>query len=80
MIDLTMGQNVIWIAKKIMEEFARNERMANHLKKDSLAYHQRVWQTDLLCPGGSEYLWNEEFQTFESTASDTRQTQNSQKK
>jgi len=36
-------------------------------KKDSVAYHQKVWQTDLLCPGGGKYVWNEKFKTYEST-------------
>ncbi len=40
-----------------------------HLKReDPLSYHRKVWQTDLLCPGGGQYLWNQEFQTFESSA------------
>ena len=70
MIDLTMGQNVMnGLQRKSWKNLhALNEWRIHLKKKDSLAYHQRVWQTDLLCPGGGEYLWNEEFQTFESTA------------
>lgn len=36
-------------------------------KEDALAYHQDVWQVQLVCPGGGQYRWNEKFQTYEST-------------
>jgi hypothetical protein len=32
-----------------------------------LALHQRLWQTRLVCPGGGQYVWNEAYQTMEST-------------
>jgi hypothetical protein len=32
-----------------------------------VALHQRLWQTKLVCPGGGDYVWNETFQTMEST-------------
>jgi hypothetical protein len=37
-------------------------------KNDPLTYHQRVWQTELLCPGGGKYIWDEKYKTYESTA------------
>ena len=36
-------------------------------KKDASAYHMEVWQTELQCPGGGKYAWNEKFQTYESS-------------
>jgi len=29
--------------------------------------HERFWQARLVCPGGGEYVWNEQYQTMEST-------------
>jgi len=34
---------------------------------DPVELHQQLWHTRLLCPGGGEYVWNEEWQTMEST-------------
>lgn len=36
--------------------------------QDPVALHERFWQTRLVCPGGGRYVWNDEFQTMESTA------------
>ncbi|GAB4140261.1 MAG: hypothetical protein Tsb009_09520 [Planctomycetaceae bacterium] len=36
-------------------------------KKDPVAVHQQLWQVRLRCPGGGRYVWNERFQTMEST-------------
>ena len=46
-----------------MEEFARNERMANPFKERFLAYHQESGKPVTL-PGWRRILMNEEFQTF----------------
>lgn len=35
--------------------------------QDALALHERFWQSRLLCPGGGKYVWNEQWQTYEST-------------
>jgi len=35
---------------------------------DPTVVHQRLWGTRLTCPGGGEYVWNEEWQTMESTS------------
>ena len=32
-----------------------------------MALHEQFWQTRLICPGGGQYVWNEEWQTMEST-------------
>jgi hypothetical protein len=35
--------------------------------EDALKFHQQNWNTLLACPGGGNYQWNEEFQTYESS-------------
>jgi hypothetical protein len=35
--------------------------------EDPLALHERIWHTRLVCPGGGRYVWNEAWQTMEST-------------
>ncbi|MFP6900317.1 MAG: hypothetical protein VCA36_05205, partial [Opitutales bacterium] len=35
--------------------------------EDALAFHEKTWHVQLVCPGGGEYQWNDEFQTYEST-------------
>jgi hypothetical protein len=35
--------------------------------EDPVAMHQDLWMVKLICPGGGEYRWNEEWQTMEST-------------
>ena len=32
-----------------------------------MALHEKFWQDRLLCPGGGEYVWNDQWQTMEST-------------
>jgi len=34
---------------------------------DPVLYHEVRWQLRLVCPGGGDYTWNEEWQTMEST-------------
>jgi hypothetical protein len=36
-------------------------------KEDPTAVQERLWQTGLVCPGGGRYVWNEDWQTMEST-------------
>jgi hypothetical protein len=36
-------------------------------QEDPVALHERLWQVRLACPGGGRYVWNERFQTMEST-------------
>ena len=51
-----------------MEQPARSQRVARSAwQKDALAYHLEVWQTELQCPGGGKYSWNEKFKTYESS-------------
>jgi hypothetical protein len=36
-------------------------------KEDPIKVHERVWHTRLICPGGGQYVWNDEWKTMEST-------------
>jgi hypothetical protein len=43
-----------------------NEWKRRYPKEDPVQVHQRLWHTELVCPGGGRYEWNEQFQTMES--------------
>mgnify|MGYP001414620898 CR=1 FL=1 len=67
--DLLMGQNFInGLQRKSWKNLhVLNEWRVQLKEMDAIAYHRRVWHTDLSCPGGGEYRWNQMFQTYEST-------------
>lgn len=44
-----------------------NEWRRCYPDQDPLAVHERVWRERLVCPGGGRYVWNETWQTMEST-------------
>ena len=44
-----------------------NQWKRRYPKEDPVAVHRRLWHTELVCPGGGRYRWNEQFQTMEST-------------
>jgi hypothetical protein len=44
-----------------------NEWKRRYPGQDPIVVHQRFWQTRLVCPGGGKYVWNDRWQTFEST-------------
>lgn len=44
-----------------------NEWKRMYPDRDPVQVHERLWNTRLVCPGGGEYVWNEEWQTMEST-------------
>ena len=44
-----------------------NEWKRFYSDHDASAFHEKFWQTRLVCPGGGAYVWNEEWQTMEST-------------
>jgi hypothetical protein len=72
LIDLLDGVLQSESLKRFQEQswtnlHALNEWRVQLGKKDALAYHLDVWQTELQCPGGGKYAWNEKFQTYEST-------------
>ena len=35
--------------------------------RDPLEVHEQVWKIRLVCPGGGKYVWNDAWQTMEST-------------
>jgi hypothetical protein len=35
--------------------------------REAVKLHEEFWHTRLVCPGGGEYVWNDEWQTMEST-------------
>ena len=51
-----------WNNLPILNEWRRLRRSV-----DPVAYHAELWGETLRCAGGGEYVWNEEWQTMEST-------------
>lgn len=51
-----------WGNLPILNEWHR--RYPDH---DPVKLHEEFWQTRLVCPGGGEYVWNDNWQTMEST-------------
>ena len=47
--------------------YALNEWRIHLGKMNAPSYHLAVWQTELQCPGGGKYTWDEKFQTYESS-------------
>ncbi|MBI1902763.1 MAG: hypothetical protein HYS13_16825 [Planctomycetia bacterium] len=45
-----------------------NEWKRRYPNEHPVTLHQRLWQARLTCPGGGKYVWNEKWQTMESTA------------
>jgi hypothetical protein len=35
--------------------------------EDPVKVHERLWHTTLVCPGGGQYVWNDQWKTMEST-------------
>ena len=44
-----------------------NEWKRRYPDQDPVALHEEFWQTRLICPGGGQYVWNDDWQTMEST-------------
>ncbi len=44
-----------------------NEWKRRYPNEDPVKLHARFWHTELVCPGGGKYVWNEKWQTMEST-------------
>ncbi len=55
-------QNLAWSNIPILNEWRRL-----YPDKDPVELHARLWKTRLVCPGGGKYVWNDEWQTMEST-------------
>lgn len=58
----TAMQTRAWGNLPILNEWRRRFPDA-----DPIAFHEKQWQTRLVCPGGGKYVWNEKWQTYEST-------------
>ena len=55
-------QSRAWANLPIMNEWKRR-----YPDQDPVELHGRHWQIRLICPGGGKYVWNEQWQTMEST-------------
>lgn len=44
-----------------------NEWRSRYPDRNPVELHEQVWHVRLVCPGGGEYVWNDEWQTMEST-------------
>lgn len=55
-------QRLAWSNLPILNEWRRM-----YPGEDPVAFHERVWQRKLVCPGGGTYRWNATWQTMEST-------------
>ena len=55
-------QEAAWSNLPILNEWKRR-----FPADEPVALHEKYWQTRLICPGGGTYVWNEEWQTMEST-------------
>jgi hypothetical protein len=55
-------QKLAWANLPILNEWKRL-----YPDCDPVELHQRVWKIRLVCPGGGKYVWNEKYQTMEST-------------
>jgi len=44
-----------------------NEWKRLYPSQDPVKLHEQFWQTKLICPGGGHYVWNEKWQTMESS-------------
>lgn len=44
-----------------------NELRRSFPEKDPLSVYRTLWRTDIFCPSGGEYRWNDDWKTMEST-------------
>jgi len=61
--ERTSPQRISWNNLLILNEWKRL-----YPSQDPVKFHERYWKTRLVCPGGGAYVWNEKWQTMESTA------------
>jgi len=65
--------NSLPVVQRIQERSWSNLPILNEWKQmypdqDPVEVHERLWATKLVCPAGGQYVWNEQWQTIESTA------------
>jgi hypothetical protein len=58
----TLMQTRAWSNLPILNEWKHR-----YPDQDPVGLHERYWHTRLICPGGGQYVWNEQWQTMEST-------------
>jgi hypothetical protein len=58
----SMMQRVAWSSLPILNEWKRL-----YPDRDPLEVHERLTRVRLVCPGGGKYVWNDAWQTMEST-------------
>jgi hypothetical protein len=56
------AQQNSWSNLSILNEWKRR-----YPDRDPIEVHRRFWNTELVCPGGGKYVWNENWRTMEST-------------
>ncbi|MFH0945548.1 MAG: hypothetical protein V2A76_10160, partial [Planctomycetota bacterium] len=62
-----------WREQSMRMASYRNIPILNEWKRlfpdqDPVAFHEAWFHQRLLCPGGGQYVWNEQYQSMESTA------------
>jgi hypothetical protein len=55
-------QHTAWANLPILNEWKRR-----FPTEDPVAVHRRVWDVELVCPGGGRYVWNDAWKSMEST-------------
>jgi hypothetical protein len=55
-------QRLAWNNLPILNEWHRR-----YPQQDPIKLHEQLWDTTLLCPGGGRFVWNDQWQTMEST-------------
>ncbi len=55
-------QTQCWSNLPILNEWKRL-----YPDRDPMKVHEEVWGVELVCPAGGKYVWNEKYQTMEST-------------
>jgi hypothetical protein len=81
-VALTVDNKLIRLAAALMSQSRRpsqmqaaswnnlpilNEWKRRYPNEDPVKLHARFWNINLACPGGGNYVWNEKWQTMEST-------------
>ncbi len=76
--DHVLPQFFLWFAEVVDPQQAAqtnswsnlpilNEWKRRYPDRDPVEVHRRFWNTELVCPGGGRYVWNEQWRTMEST-------------
>lgn len=58
----SLMERAAWANIPILNEWRRR-----YGAESPVEIHEQIWGARLVCPGGGEYVWNDEYQTYEST-------------